>query len=160
MWVLFGKFHCPSFICFCKPSSHLLSPSPLKLENIPHVPSPLSSVPDAVGQFSSETIGVKNESFNGNQVENFPKSTLHLSVETIEVKNESFNGNQVENFPKSSLKKPSSESGVKKEVEKARVQWIDFLGKELVEIKEFEPSESEDSDDEGQGHRGCVCVIQ
>ncbi|XP_043690796.1 uncharacterized protein LOC122641581 [Telopea speciosissima] len=133
MWVLFGKFHCPSFICFCKPSPHLLSPCPLKLENSPHVPSPLSSVPDAVAQ---------------------------LSGETIEVKDESSNGNQIENFPKSSLKKPSSEPGVEKEVEKARVQWIDFLGKELVEIQEFEPSESGYSDDEGQGNRGCVCVIQ
>ncbi|XP_042480039.1 uncharacterized protein LOC122060970 [Macadamia integrifolia] len=130
MRVLFGKFHCPSFICFCKPS-HLLSPSPLKLENSPHVPSPLSPVPDVV----------------------------ELSGERIEVKNESFDGNQVEN-PKSSLKKPSSEPRVPKEIEKKRVQWMDFLGKELVEIEEFEASESGDSDDEGDGSRGCVCVIQ
>ncbi|KAJ4970540.1 hypothetical protein NE237_003639 [Protea cynaroides] len=133
MRVLFGKFRCPSFICFCKPPPHLLSPSPLKLENTPNVPGPLSSVPNAVDQFSGETI---------------------------EVKNESFNGNQVENFPKSSLKKPSSEPGVQKEVEKAKVQWMDFLGKELVEIKEFEPSETGDSDDERDGSQGCVCVIQ
>ncbi|XP_043690586.1 uncharacterized protein LOC122641418 [Telopea speciosissima] len=132
MRVLFGKFHCPSFICFCKPS-HLLSPSPLKLEDTPHVPPRLYSVPDSVGQ---------------------------LSGEGLEVKNESFDGNQVENFPKSSLKKPSSGPGVPKEIGKKRVQWMDFLGKELVEIEEFEPSESEDSDDDGEGSRGCVCVIQ
>ncbi|PWA77164.1 hypothetical protein CTI12_AA226390 [Artemisia annua] len=43
MRVLFCKIHCPSFICFCKPStaSHLYNSGPLKLENCTQAPSPL-----------------------------------------------------------------------------------------------------------------------
>ncbi|OVA16400.1 hypothetical protein BVC80_243g1 [Macleaya cordata] len=113
MRVLFCKFPCPSFICFCKPSPHLLTPCPLKLENGPNVPAAVCSVPDSVGQLSDEKIEDDKESLDGKQ--------------------------EIENLPKSSLKKPSLESGAGKEVEKGRVQWMDLLGKELVEIKEFEP---------------------
>ncbi|XP_010257683.1 PREDICTED: uncharacterized protein LOC104597680 isoform X1 [Nelumbo nucifera] len=135
MKVSFCKFHCPSFICFCKPSPQLLCPSPLKLEDTPHVPSPLSPVPVTVVQFCDKTIEPSKESLDGKQ--------------------------QVESYLKSSLKRPYSEpAGVPKEVVKAKVKWVDFFGKELLEIKEFEPSESGDSDDEGNGTRGCVCVIQ
>ncbi|KAF8398585.1 hypothetical protein HHK36_017516 [Tetracentron sinense] len=113
MRVLFRKFHCPSFICFCKPSAHLLSPCQLKIENTPHVPSTLSSVSDSVVRLSGETIEVKKESFDGKP--------------------------EVENYLKSILKQPSSEPDALKEVDKRRVQWMDFVGKELVDIKEFEP---------------------
>lgn len=44
-------------------------------------------------------------------------------------------GEAGENFVKSSLKKEAFDS---KEVEEKKVQWMDFLGKELVEIREFE----------------------
>ncbi|KAJ4979752.1 hypothetical protein NE237_010532 [Protea cynaroides] len=38
----------------------MLSPSPLKLENSPHVPSPLSSVPGSLDPLSGDTIEEKN----------------------------------------------------------------------------------------------------
>ncbi|KAF5192512.1 nuclear polyadenylated RNA-binding protein [Thalictrum thalictroides] len=132
MRVMFCKLHCPSFICFCKPSSHLLSPCPLKLENTPNVTSNVPSVTDVVDHLSPEKDEVEKVSIDGKQ--------------------------EVEIVPKSSLKKSSSQLG--KEVEKGKVQWMDFFGKELVEIREFEASESEESEDEGDGVRGCFCVIQ
>ncbi|XP_026655750.1 uncharacterized protein LOC103723040 isoform X1 [Phoenix dactylifera] len=64
---------------------------------------------------------------------------------------------KVEVFLKSSLKKP--ESSDLKEDEKGNVKWMDLLGKELVEIKEFEPSESGE-EDSADGIPACVCVIQ
>ncbi|XP_019173758.1 PREDICTED: uncharacterized protein LOC109169335 [Ipomoea nil] len=46
-----------------------------------------------------------------------------------------------------------------KEIEKKKsVQWVDNLGKELVEIKEFETSETGDSDNEDE-NRQCFCII-
>lgn len=138
MRVLFCKVHCPSFICFCKPSSHLLTPCPLKLENGSNVPTTVCSVPDSVGEICSEKVDDQEE------VED--KGSLDERQIEIEI------------LPKSSLKKPNSEPRI--QVEKARVQWMDLLGKDLVEIKEFEPSESGESDDDDESTRGCVCVIQ
>lgn len=45
---------------------------------------------------------------------------------------------------------------------KRKVQWTDAHGKELVEIREFEMSDSSGSDDEdeGEANQGCACVIQ
>uniref|UniRef100_A0A6N2K900 Uncharacterized protein n=1 Tax=Salix viminalis TaxID=40686 RepID=A0A6N2K900_SALVM len=136
MRVLFSKIHCPSFICFCKPSPSIYTPGPLKLENSPHVPSTAVSVADA--------------SSNDN----------HVLSDSIEVRegSEGVYGKQPEshNSLKSSLKTAAFDS---KDVDKKKVQWIDFLGKELVEIREFESSETEDSDGEDQSNRGCICTI-
>lgn len=113
MRVLFCKIHCP-FICFCKPSPHLFTSGPLKLENTPHVSSTCVSVPIASDQLSGES-------------------------QTIEVKEGNVDGKQQdENILKSSLKKVPPGTGKPKEVDKKRVQWMDNLGKELLEIKEFE----------------------
>eukprot|EP00252_Welwitschia_mirabilis_P012297 TRINITY_DN27294_c0_g1_i2.p1 TRINITY_DN27294_c0_g1~~TRINITY_DN27294_c0_g1_i2.p1 ORF type:complete len:201 (-),score=49.87 TRINITY_DN27294_c0_g1_i2:439-1041(-) len=44
---------------------------------------------------------------------------------------------------------------------KRRVQWNDADGGELVYIKEFEPSDSgESDDDEDEANQGCSCIIQ
>ncbi|XP_022953140.1 uncharacterized protein LOC111455621 isoform X2 [Cucurbita moschata] len=45
-------------------------------------------------------------------------------------------------------------------VERRKVQWIDTCGSELAEVKEFEPSEINVSDDENDfGKRRCLCSI-
>ncbi|XP_008786466.2 uncharacterized protein LOC103704798 [Phoenix dactylifera] len=46
--------------------------------------------------------------------------------------------------------------------ERRKVQWMDASGLELVEIREFEPSDAGSSDDEFGlgGERSCECVIQ
>ncbi|KDP30620.1 hypothetical protein JCGZ_16185 [Jatropha curcas] len=114
MRVLICKIHC-SLICFCQPSTTLYKAGPLKLENSPHVSS---STVISVGTASSydnvsnDSIGVKEESVN---------------VDGEEL--------QPQNCNKGGLKKSSLGS---KEVQKKRVQWMDFLGKELVQIREFE----------------------
>lgn len=59
---------------------------------------------------------------------------------------------------KSNLKKANCGDGVC--AAKGNVKWLDLLGKDLTEVKEFEPSESGDSMDEGDGIAACVCVIQ
>lgn len=45
--------------------------------------------------------------------------------------------------------------------ERRKVQWTDACGRELVEIKEFEPSEVGESDDEfnNGSERSCSCAI-
>lgn len=60
-------------------------------------------------------------------------------------------------FLKSCLKKPAGSDS--KEVEKGNVKWMDLLGKELVELKEFEPSESGEEDNVDE-NPACLCVIQ
>lgn len=133
MRVLFCKIHCP-FICFCKPSvPHLYNPGPLKLENTAHVPSTVVSVADSSDQLSGEFIEVNEEGTDGN-----------LQAENV--------------LRKSCIRNISTELGAPKEVTKKKVQWMDKLGKELVEIKEFESNDTGDTDYD-QENRGCVCVI-
>ena len=74
------------------------------------------------------------------KLDSVPEVSDQLPGETIEVKEESINGKQslAENCQKSSLRKPTSGSGAVEENQKKQVQWKDFLGKELVEIREFE----------------------
>ncbi|EOA36487.1 hypothetical protein CARUB_v10011122mg [Capsella rubella] len=58
---------------------------------------------------------------------------------------------------KSSLRKADSNSTEAGKKEKKKVQWVDVIGKELAEIREFEPSDEDDIDsDRG---KTCVCVI-
>ncbi|KAL6893907.1 hypothetical protein ACP4OV_008005 [Aristida adscensionis] len=59
---------------------------------------------------------------------------------------------------KSSLKKPNCGDG--DGAAKGNVKWLDLLGKDLTEVKEFEPSECGDFLDDGDGIAACVCVIQ
>lgn len=77
---------------------------------------------------------------------------------------------------KSSLKKASDASTVRNadgneasggkhscdssHVERRKVQWTDTCGSQLAEVKEFEPSEINASDDENDiGKRRCLCTI-
>jgi hypothetical protein len=58
---------------------------------------------------------------------------------------------------KSSLRKVDSNSTEAEKREKKKVQWVDVIGKELAEIREFEPSDEDDIDsDRG---KTCVCII-
>lgn len=136
MRVLFCKFHCP-FICFCKPSPHLYTAGPLKLENGPRVPG------------TAVVLGTNGSDNN---------SLSRDDSEIIERKEETVSVSDVNNCRKSSMRKPDSGE---KEVQQKRVQWMDFMGKELAEIREFESSEVEDPnyDDDDDDRRSCVCVI-
>ncbi|CAD6221010.1 unnamed protein product [Miscanthus lutarioriparius] len=58
--------------------------------------------------------------------------------------------------PKCCLKRANCEDS-SKIVAKGNVKWRDSLGKDLTQVKEFEPSESGDSDDE-EYTGACACV--
>ncbi|XP_062076411.1 uncharacterized protein LOC133781445 isoform X2 [Humulus lupulus] len=121
MRVLFCKIPRPSFICFCKPSSHIYSSGPLKLENT----SPKCN----------------NNNNNNNNNNSVPENSDQILGEENNDKEEIIDEKQTElaqKCLKSSLKKPISDSGSPNEKQKKKVQWKDFLGTELVEIREFE----------------------
>lgn len=156
MRVLLCKIHCP-FICFCKPSSHIYTAGPLKLEDTP-LPLPLPhSHPDSISEDA-----VAGEAEDKDNRTHQKKRVLNNQNED-EDGNGNSNGhsqNQIANGLRSSLRKSSppseSESGHN---QKKRVRWLDFIGKELAEIREFESSEGEDVEYEGGGNRGCMCSI-
>lgn len=150
MRVLFCKIHCPSFICFCKPTSHIYTPVPLKLENSPHVPSTTTTVVASLSDDHQLVCGVDNEETNQVKEESLVNGQKQQQQEQEQGEEE------CENCPRSSLKKLNSDS---KQAQKKKVQWMDFLGKELVEIREFEASEIEDEDYDGEFRKGCVCTI-
>ncbi|KAK4786146.1 hypothetical protein SAY86_002835 [Trapa natans] len=110
------KFHCPSFICFCNSSPHINTPGSLKPENAPHNPS--TAVSDSSESSDKLPAEVKNETSD----ENPEQSQIDADI-----------------CIKSTLKKKEpKEAKEAKEKKKKKVQWMDFTGKDLVEIKEFD----------------------
>ncbi|KAH7661525.1 hypothetical protein IHE45_15G070200 [Dioscorea alata] len=84
------------------------------------------------------------------------------SCEKSEVKKsdlESLDGGKVEVVLKSSLKKPV-EGCNPKGVGEVRVKWMDLVGKDLVQIREFETNDFCESDDNSDANPACKCVIQ
>ncbi|XP_047966552.1 uncharacterized protein LOC125210946 [Salvia hispanica] len=59
---------------------------------------------------------------------------------------------------KSCVRKVFPRPSSTREIRKKKVQWMDQLGKELAEIREFESSDSGDTDNEEESSR-CLCVI-
>lgn len=100
-------------VCYCPLNC---SPCSLKLEDVRHVSCGPSSV----------SVVLEKKSLDEKVVE-FEKSKRLDEKE---------NG-KVDVAIKSSLKKPVAGCG-EKGVKKGRVKWMDFVGKELVEIREFE----------------------
>lgn len=137
MRVLFCKIHCPSFICFCKPSTatHLYNSGPLKLENSPHVP-PSSVVIDPCDQNHVEEVIEVNKEISEDEKQ-------EPEIETIVLK---------------SCMKNKCDPESRSPIERKKVQWMDSLGKQLVDIKEFESSETGDTDNEDD-NGGCFCTI-
>lgn len=132
MGILFCKIHSP-FICFCKPSAPpccLYSQPQLKLGSTPRVPS--STVVDADG-----TVEFTGEAGEVNPPQRIKQAAINCCR-------------------RSCIRK----SGMPKQIEKKKksVQWVDNLGQELAEIKEFESSEAGDTDNEEAGRR-CFCII-
>ncbi|KAL8227269.1 hypothetical protein R6Q57_017101 [Mikania cordata] len=138
MRVLFCKIHCPSFICFCKPStaSHLYNSGTLKLESSPHAPHPTVVTDRSDQNHVEEIVEVieKEISEDGKQ-----ESEIEIDVLRSCIKN-----------------KGDSQSG--SPIDRKKVQWMDTLGKQLVDIKEFESSETGDTDNEDD-NGACFCSI-
>lgn len=144
MRVLFCKIHCP-FICFCKPSAaHLYTSGALKLENTPQPqPQPQPQAPP-----SSSVVSVSDQQLS------IGETSQQVKEEDLDLDGKQ----QSENVSKSCIKKPPFGPNASKDIDKKKVQWIDNIGKELAEIREFESSETGDTDNEDE-NRGCVCTI-
>ncbi|KAL8159544.1 hypothetical protein V2J09_001081 [Rumex salicifolius] len=91
------------------PSSHLYTPSPLKLQNTPHASPP--QPPDSNNSLEEAKAFESNGTCNGDDIH---PSEIGL---------------------KSILRKATPDYEL---VEKKKVQWVDLFGEQLAEIKEFE----------------------
>ncbi|KAL9251910.1 hypothetical protein AKJ16_DCAP18274 [Drosera capensis] len=173
--------HCPSrFICFCaKPSSpsstHLHKPqSPttpppppapattlIKLDHeddekertqLDPIPTHVAdsailehgSIPDPIGLLSGGGNGGGDEAIGCPDEEKVQEKEQPVVAESA---------------LKSSLRNKDLVGSDGVEIQKKSVQWMDFLGKDLVEVNEFESSDAGDSDDEGMTNRGCLCNV-
>nr|GEZ55368.1 acetyl-coenzyme A synthetase [Tanacetum cinerariifolium] len=139
MRVLFCKIHCPSFICFCKPStaSHLYTSGSLKLENCTQVPGPL-----VVNDPLDQNHGVVEEIVEVKEKDVLEDGEKESVVESVVLRSCMKN-------------KGDSQKSV---IDGKKVQWMDDLGKELVDIKEFESSETGDTYNEDDNN-ACFCTI-
>ncbi|XP_010499940.1 PREDICTED: uncharacterized protein LOC104777395 [Camelina sativa] len=134
---------CTSLICFGR-----------KSERQPNNPSPIRDSPSHTQQdFTSESSVCREGKKEENHVEYNCEITNRFAL-------------------KSSLKKRSfsdvvigdddaSGDGVVDHTDRRKVQWPDTCGIEIAEVREFEPSEVGESDDEfhhGSG-KSCMCTI-
>ncbi|GAA0141719.1 hypothetical protein LIER_35444 [Lithospermum erythrorhizon] len=171
---------CASFVCFRHATAGLESSSPLKVgptqlqEVLPQVNSiheikDLTSPPDVVEENSIKKITIKSSLRK-------PKNGIEVSCGG----NEEYGvlgdeGNKVSSEMERRKVQLPVPSGCDKEHEKPteknnevsaqmkrrKVQWTDKAGGELVEIREFEPSDDGGSDDEFENgsEKSCSCTI-
>lgn len=134
MRVLLCKIQCPSFICFSKPSPHIYASSgSLELENTPP-------------QVSSSTATVVDADDDDNDDHDYVDAHVKEGVDHVDgllneedcAVEEEKEGHCSGEILRSSLRKVDldSEDGVTRE--KKKVQWVDLMGKELAEIREFD----------------------
>ncbi|XP_065881551.1 uncharacterized protein [Euphorbia lathyris] len=138
---------CASLVCFGRTSAGLDSPSPLKVgptQQQDALPEPL-----AVDKDKDQTTELDGD----NNVRRCSlKSSLKKPSKSMPISAE--NANQ-----HNSLSEKGSD--IPGHTERRKVQWTDVCGSELVEIREFEPSETTGSDDEFENgtEKTCSCVI-
>ncbi|KAI4383655.1 hypothetical protein MLD38_009464 [Melastoma candidum] len=127
------KTHCPH-LCFCKRAlPQIFVPRPLKLEN-------------ADLEVTSTTVT------DPNRVDGFSVCKSEVRDGVLEEKPDEGCDSLRSILRKTSLAE-------RKEVLGKQVQWVDFAGKELVEIREFVSSETDLADVGVNRSRSCECVI-
>ncbi|KAF4372795.1 uncharacterized protein LOC115708701 [Cannabis sativa] len=139
---------CASFVCFRRTSAGLDTKSPLKVGPAQHqdvLPDSLASDSDKNKDHAANTV----DSDDASKV--YLKSSLKKSSNTTSVSVET--GNDSVRLSEAGSDIPGTE--------RRKVQWTDTCGSELAEIKEFEPSEVDLSDDEYDNgtERSCSCAI-
>ncbi|KAL0719533.1 hypothetical protein Bca4012_068857 [Brassica carinata] len=160
MRVLLCKIQCPSFFCFCKPSPHIYSASgSLKLEENtppPQVSSSSTTTTTVVVDDNDDDDDHYVDAHAAECVDGLLNEVREEEDPTLEEKEEAcaVEEKQEGEILKSSLKKAVLDSPSEK---KKKVQWVDMMGKELAEIREFESSEEDDI--RYDGDQSCVCVI-
>ncbi|CAK9313808.1 unnamed protein product [Citrullus colocynthis] len=138
---------CASFVCFGRTSAGLnSSPSPLKVgPTLPHDSLPGSISTDE----GKDEIPVEDGNTFGNIA---LKSSLKRPSNGISISHQ--NSHESETMSK-------KDGDIRCLTNRRKVQWTDACGNELVEIREFEPSEADLSDDEFENgnKRSCSCAI-
>ncbi|CAL9020415.1 unnamed protein product [Prunus brigantina] len=138
---------CASFVCFGRASAGLDTPSPLKVGPAQQQDIlPGSLVSDKGKDPTADTDD------DHNSIKVVLKSSLKKPSKRTPVSVES--ANEREALSETCSDTPDN-------AERRKVQWTDTCGSELVEIREFEPSELDGSDDEfdNGNERSCSCVI-
>ncbi|CAL0320507.1 unnamed protein product [Lupinus luteus] len=138
---------CASFVCFGRTSAGSDTTSPLKVGPAQQQDSPKPQVSNNRKDPSAHVDGD-----NDNR-----RVALKSSLKRPPV-------NEPVPFEAANEHEPSGGKGVDAtggQTERRKVQWTDACGSELVEIREFEPSEEDESDDEldNGSDRTCSCAI-
>ncbi|KAF1861197.1 hypothetical protein Lal_00000616 [Lupinus albus] len=138
---------CASFVCFGRTSAGSDTPSPLKVGPAQQQDSPKPQVSNN-GEDHSAHVDGDNDNRRVALKSSLKRPPVNKSV-PFEADNEL---------------EPSGGKGIDAtggQTERKKVQWTDACGSELVEIREFEPSEVDESDDEfdNGNDRTCACAI-
>ncbi|KAK8580155.1 hypothetical protein V6N13_143279 [Hibiscus sabdariffa] len=138
---------CASLVCFGRTSAGLDAPSALKVGPVQQQDVlPESLVLDKTNDHTTQPDG------NSNVREIALKSSLKKRSINTSTPLEDVNDHEasVEN-----------DGHIASHAERRKIQWTDACGSELAEIREFEPSETGDSDDEfdNGNERICSCTI-
>ncbi|XP_009787722.1 uncharacterized protein LOC107760488 isoform X1 [Nicotiana tabacum] len=141
---------CASFVCFGRAAAGLESPSPLKVGPTQQ-PEVLPSCP-ASDKDNNQTqcVNIIEDSHISPKVA--LRSSLKKPANSIPISGG--NGNEHDTNSEKIDDSPNP-------MEKRKVQWTDTSGGELFEIREFEPSDDGESDDEFESgnERTCSCKI-
>lgn len=142
---------CASLVCFGGAADELDNPSPLKVGSTQHQQVSQSICPPS-GK-GKDQINPDSLVKDGNtSVEGALKSSLKKAANSIAVSGESTDEYEA------ICEKSNDVSG---HTERKKVQWTDTSGGELFEVREFEPSDEGESDDEfdSRSPRTCLCKI-
>ncbi|XWS24923.1 hypothetical protein CRYUN_Cryun27aG0026400 [Craigia yunnanensis] len=139
---------CASFVCFGRTSAGLDTPSPLKVGPVQQqdvLPGPLVS--DKTNDHATQL-----DDGNGNARKVALKSSLKKQSNSTQIPSEDVNDREASG---------EKDGDIPSHAERRKVQWTDACGSELAEIREFEPSETDGSDDEfdNGSERSCSCTI-
>ncbi|XP_020232095.1 uncharacterized protein LOC109812521 isoform X2 [Cajanus cajan] len=139
---------CASFVCFGRTSAGLDTPSPLKVGPAQqHDVSPGALVSNN-GKDPSAHVDDENDNRKVTLKSSIKKPQISKSAPAEAANEHEASGGQ-------GICAPGGQA------ERRKVQWTDNCGSELVEIREFEPSEADGSDDEfdSGNDRTCSCAI-
>lgn len=138
---------CASFVCFGRASAGLEVPSPLKVG--PTQQNDVLPEPAVSDKGKDLTTDLDNDN-----------ETRKVSLKSSLKKPSHYNPVSCEdgNKPEALSEKGSDIPG---HTERRKVQWTDVCGRDLVEIREFELSDVDESDDEFENGNGkkCSCAI-
>lgn len=137
---------CATFVCFGRTSAGLEGPSPLKVG--PAQQQDALQVPSVSDKGKDHSTDLDDDIVKKVAL----RSSLKKPSHGIPASGE--DGNVHETLSENSSDIPGC-------TERRRVQWTDVCGRELAEIREFEPSEAGGSDDEfdNGSERSCSCAI-